>query len=100
MRGRLGHQLAAVDLDDLAGDVAAEPRRREIEESASAVLGRAEALQGNPLARGLQLLGRGVTSWKRVAIVPGETAFTWMPWGASSVASALVNVATNALAPL
>ena len=52
-----GHVLAAVDLDDLAGDVAAQLFGGEIEERADAFLGVSEAVHRDRRLHGGELLG-------------------------------------------
>src|SRR5262249_22494133 len=55
MRTASRHQLAAIDLDHLAGDVAAERVGGEEEDGADAFLGGGEAAHRDGLARGLEL---------------------------------------------
>src|SRR4051812_16489196 len=59
-RRRSGHDAAAVDLDDLTGDVAGKALAREEEEGAGALVGRAEAAHRNSGGQLLQQSRRSV----------------------------------------
>src|SRR5580658_8881486 len=59
------HQLAAIDLDDLADDVAAQSLRRQEQIGADAILGSPEPGGGNGLANRLQSLRSRIAIVKR-----------------------------------
>ena len=94
------HQLAAIDLDHLAGDVAGRLLAREKEEGAGAVLGRPEPPHGDGLARRFELFRR------RMAVVEGGVDGAGRHGidadvlvAASSLARVLVKAETKPLVP-